>query len=189
MIVAAAIVWSVGSSLWYFPHSFAYCNELVGGPKNGHNYLLDSNVAWGQDLFFLKGWLQKHPEASPLRFASYGYIDPRLAGIDFSLPPAGPKVGRQEFGDVAGEIGPLPGWYAIDVNHLHGTRYSIPNGKGGWEMPTPEKLDYSYFLRFEPIDTAGYSVFIYHITPDDANRVRRELGLPELHNTRSLVSQ
>ena len=27
---------------------------------------------------------------------------------------------------------------------------------------------------------AGYSIYIYHITLDDANRVRRELGLPEL---------
>ena len=27
---------------------------------------------------------------------------------------------------------------------------------------------------------AGYSIYIYHITLDEANRVRRELGLPEL---------
>jgi hypothetical protein len=26
---------------------------------------------------------------------------------------------------------------------------------------------------------AGYSICIYHITLEDANRVRRELGLPE----------
>jgi hypothetical protein len=27
---------------------------------------------------------------------------------------------------------------------------------------------------------AGYSICIYHITIDEANRVRRELGLPKL---------
>jgi len=27
---------------------------------------------------------------------------------------------------------------------------------------------------------AVYSIYIYHITLDEANRVRRELGLPEL---------
>ncbi len=27
---------------------------------------------------------------------------------------------------------------------------------------------------------AGYSIYIYHMTLDEANRVRRELGLPEL---------
>jgi hypothetical protein len=26
----------------------------------------------------------------------------------------------------------------------------------------------------------GYSIYIYHITPEDANRVRQEMGLPEL---------
>jgi hypothetical protein len=41
---------------------------------------------------------------------------------------------------------------------------------------------YRYFLRFEPVAMAGYSIYIYHITPDEANRVRRELGLSELTN-------
>lgn len=27
---------------------------------------------------------------------------------------------------------------------------------------------------------AGYSIYIYHITLEDANRLRRELGLPEV---------
>jgi hypothetical protein len=27
---------------------------------------------------------------------------------------------------------------------------------------------------------AGYSIYIYHITLDEANRVRKELGLPAL---------
>ena len=39
---------------------------------------------------------------------------------------------------------------------------------------------YRYFLHFEPIAMAGYSIYIYHITIDEANRVRRDLGLPEL---------
>ena len=30
---ALALCWSVGSSLWYYPHSLSYFNELVGGPK------------------------------------------------------------------------------------------------------------------------------------------------------------
>lgn len=38
-----------------------------------------------------------------------------------------------------------------------------------------------YFLQFEPVATAGYSIYIYDISPDRANRARRELGLPEVH--------
>ncbi|MCX7428749.1 MAG: hypothetical protein NTW96_24375 [Planctomycetia bacterium] len=39
---------------------------------------------------------------------------------------------------------------------------------------------YRWFVDFEPVGSAGYSIYIYHITLDDANRMRRELGLPEL---------
>ncbi|MDR1493652.1 MAG: hypothetical protein LBT05_13160 [Planctomycetaceae bacterium] len=39
---------------------------------------------------------------------------------------------------------------------------------------------YRYFLNFEPIDRIGYSIYIYHIMLKDANRVRREMGLPEI---------
>jgi hypothetical protein len=39
---------------------------------------------------------------------------------------------------------------------------------------------FRYFLRFTPSATAGYSIFIYDITRDSANRERRRLGLPPL---------
>jgi len=60
-------------------------------------------------------------------------------------------------------VGPSPGYHALSVNEIYG------HSKG-----------YRYFLNFEPIATAGYSIYIYHITLEDANRVRREMGLPEL---------
>ena len=36
------------------------------------------------------------------------------------------------------------------------------------------------FLDLEPVATAGYSIYIYHLTVEDANRVRDKLGLPPL---------
>jgi hypothetical protein len=39
---------------------------------------------------------------------------------------------------------------------------------------------YRYFLNFEPIDRIGYSIYIYHITLEEANHVHREMGLPEI---------
>lgn len=38
----------------------AYFNELVGGPANGQNYLLDSNFDWGQGGKRLKEWMEKN---------------------------------------------------------------------------------------------------------------------------------
>lgn len=35
---------------------------VSAGPRNGPRHLLDSNIDWGQDLFFLERWCKKHPE-------------------------------------------------------------------------------------------------------------------------------
>jgi hypothetical protein len=181
MTVSIALAWSVGSSLWCYPHSLSYFNELVGGPENGHFHLLDSNIAWGQDLYFLKRWYDEHPALRPLHLAFYGLMDPRLAGIEFMLPPTGPVSRMQTAANLSpDEMGPLPGWYAIDMNHLHGAELSATDGKGGWRMVAGDGYDLTYFLNFEPVAMAGYSIYIYHIKRDEANRVRRELGLPEL---------
>jgi hypothetical protein len=156
VVAAAALCWSVGSSLYYYPHSLSYFNELVGGPKGGHYHLGNSNTDWGQDLFYLKAWLDEHPEAKPLTLAyDMPLIDPNLAGVEY--------VGRPP------TTGPEPGWHAISVNQIH-----------------RQSGDYEYFLRFEPVGMAGYSIYIYHIMPEEANRVRRDLGLPELTEGKSL---
>ena len=183
-VVVLMLAWSVGSSLWYYPHSLSYFNELVGGPKGGHDYLLDSNIAWGQDLYYLKHWLDEHPEARPLHLACYSLMDPRLAGIEFEVPPVGPISAGSNKGDLSKQIGPLPGWYAIDMNHLHGAKLSTTDGQGGWRRVAGDGYDLTYFQRFRPVAMAGYSIYIYHITPDEANEVRRELGLHELNERR-----
>ncbi len=163
-VAGTGLLWSLSSSLSYYPHSLAYFNELVGGPLGGHNYLLDSNVSWGQDLFYLKRWLVGHPEATPFHLAYFGQVDPRLAGIDFTLPDE--------------EAGPVPGWYGIDVNYLHGSSLPAADGNGNWQCFGTSA--FRYFLDFKPVATAGYSIFIYHVTPEDANRARRRMGLSEL---------
>jgi len=66
-IGVAVLIWSVASSLWFYSHNLSYFNELVGGPTRGHAHLLDSNIDWGQDLLYLKRWLDKHAEANHVR--------------------------------------------------------------------------------------------------------------------------
>ena len=57
------------------------------GPKRGHRHLLDSGIAWGQDLIFLREWLDEHPKATPFYLAAFGYLNPAQLGIDYELPP------------------------------------------------------------------------------------------------------
>jgi hypothetical protein len=181
--VLAGIVCSVGSSLWVYPHSMSYFNELVGGPERGHEHLINSNIDWGQDLLYLKDWCTEHPEAKPMAMACWSFFDARVAGLEFTLPPPWPRIpGVRE--DIPPEQqGPRPGWYAVSVNVLRGDRSPLPDGRGGWTLY--REHSYGYFLRFRPVARAGYSIYIYHIDLSEANRVRRELGLPELRPERA----
>ena len=177
-VTAMAVFWSVGSSLKVYPHSLSYFNELAGGPENGSAHLVDSNLDWGQDLLYLKHWLDEHPESRPLGLAYFGYIDPRVAGIEFVLPPSGPTEATDLSLVEEGSLGPRPGWFAVSATLLRGYSYSVANGKGGSE--TAERGTYTYFLHFRPVATAGYSIFIYHLDREDCNRVRAELELRPL---------
>jgi hypothetical protein len=167
-LAAAALSWSVASSLVVYPHSLSYFNELTGGPRGGHRHLLDSNVDWGQDLFYLTAWLDAHPEARPLRMAYHGLFDAKVAGIEWTDPPR--IIGNPGKTLPAHRGGPEPGWYALSVSSIYGY------GLGGF-VHDPQ---YTYFLRFRSLATAGYSIHIYHVTLEEANRVRRDLDLAEV---------
>jgi hypothetical protein len=175
-LVLGAALWSVTSSLCVFPHSLSYFNELAGGPAGGHAHLVDSNIDWGQDLLYLKGWLDEHPGARPLRLAYFGCMDPRAAGIDFSLPPPGPPGARH--GTPAEALGPQPGWHAVSVTLLRGYPFRLHDGHGGTIFVDPSC--YTYFQRFRPVATAGYSIYVYHIDRPEADRARGQLDLPPL---------
>jgi hypothetical protein len=180
ILAAVGLAWSVGSSIWVYPHSLSYFNRLVGGPKGGHWHLGNSNIDWGQDLLLLKRWYDQHPEARPLHLEyDLPLVSPSLAGIDWQPIPRGPAMNRpgspttknwpwentqlEISGSPNNTAGPTLGWHAISVNRIH-----------------RREGTYEYFLEFEPVDMIGYSIYIYHITLSEANRVRKKLGLPEL---------
>ena len=157
-IVVTALLWSIGSSLWVYPHSLSYFNELVGGPTGGPNHLIHSNVDWGQDLLKLKRWLDEHPEARPLKLAYFGYFDPKYAGIEYTAPE--PIATTEEGADSPKKI--PPGWYAISVNFVRGLPYFAYKGDG-------TKVSYGQgalvpFQDRKPVAMAGYSIYIYHVT-------------------------
>jgi hypothetical protein len=161
IIISFLIFLSTISSLLNYPHSLAYFNELSGGTKNGHKHMLHSAIDWGQDLTYLKKWLDSHPEIKLDGLAYHGGFEPSAIGITSPKPPLDrhSEMGTNKTNLM--ELGPLPGWYALSTNSLYNY------GK-----------EYEYFQKFKPIDIAGVTIYIFHITQEDANRLRKELGLP-----------
>lgn len=184
LAVILALAWLVGSSVWTYPHSLSYFNELAGGPTCGAEHLLDSNIDWGQDLWYLKQWLNDHPGVTLAGTRYYGQYRLAVEGLPTTPPPAAPEPnGETHLVDVRetssrskngaasadaaaailSDIGPKPGWYALSVNKIHSR-----NPK------------YEYFQWLKPVAMTGYSIYVYNVTLDDANHVRRRLNLPEL---------
>lgn len=152
-----ALLWCVGSSLWVYPHSLSYFNELVGGPRGGRHHMIDSNIGWGQDLLFLEQWMNEHPEAKPLYLVYYGYFDPAHIGIDYDFPKL------SSLADDAPGSRPMrePGWYAVSVHFLSGFSWRVSRGRSADWVP---KHAFTDLLEQEPTATAGYSIYIYHVS-------------------------
>lgn len=86
------------SSLAVYPHNLSYFNESIGGPNQGHRYLIDSNLDWGQDLLSVRDWFQQHPENRPVFVGWGGDISLRSLGIG---------------ADLVSSRSLKPGWYLI----------------------------------------------------------------------------
>lgn len=113
--VAACLLASGASVLWYYPHTLAYFNELAGGPLGGPRHLSLSNFGAGQDARFLLRWLAEHPEARPF----YTYL------LRFGLPQEPWAAGVHEMPQ-----GKLPeGWYAVNPSDLFEERPFYPQLK------------------------------------------------------------
>jgi 4-amino-4-deoxy-L-arabinose transferase-like glycosyltransferase len=149
-----ATAMALTSSAFVYPHSLSYFNELAGGPRRGHDHLINSNIDWGQDLWALKRWLAAHGPDRPLRMAYDGYFDAAALGVEFALPPQRSRVE----GD---EIVLEPALYAVSVNFLRGYPFGLSTGEGG--MGYAEAHDFSYFRQLKPTRLVGYSIYLYDV--------------------------
>jgi hypothetical protein len=133
------------------PYYLSYFNLAAGGPENGRNLLIDSNIDWGQDLLRLKQWMAEN-EVESVKLGWFGTAVPDYYNITHEPLPG---VGLHEFYSLWGNppfdpTAPEPGVYAISVTSL-------------WEMPLPDdqKYVYPWFRAREPDDRVGYSILIY----------------------------
>jgi hypothetical protein len=134
LIFGILALWYLIACFYIAPNFIAYFNEFVGGPSQGYRYLLDSNLDWGQDLIRFKKYLTQH-HIEQIPFSHFGPVDPTIYGINV-LPLTSQ---------------PQSGLVAVSVNNLYGI--SLVN-----------KTEFDWLRKYQPIDKAGYSIFIYDIS-------------------------
>ncbi len=150
-LIAGLLLWLTMGAIGTFPHYLAYFNPLTRGPRDAADYLVDSNLDWGQGFVALREWLTEHSTPDPLFISYYTFVDPAHYGLDYTpLAPApdAPPILEQRFD-------PKPGTYAISATPLRGVMIA-------------QEESYSWFRQREPTAHPANAIFVYEIAPGRA---------------------
>lgn len=142
LLAGAILSWYAITSIASAPAHLSFFNLAVGGPKNGHRLLIDSNLDWGQDLYRLKPALAKLGYDGKIGLLYFGHVHPHLYGLNYELIPSHP----------------VKGVLAVSVSYLMGQTYvaSAPD-----HQMVPIKSGHLNWLRnHEPILRLG-SIWIF----------------------------
>jgi hypothetical protein len=146
--IGVILAWFLVESIVVSPHFLSYFNELGGGTKVGYRYVTDSNYDWGQDLKFLKSWIDQNlPAGRQVAVDYFGGGSPKYylgeTAENWWSARGNPK-------DIGIE------WLAVSANTLQGAQGRLhPNLT---RLPQDE---YSFLRGVEPVSRAGKSIFIY----------------------------
>jgi hypothetical protein len=136
------LVWFVAGSVRVAPRYLEYFNEAAGGPGRGHEFLVDSNIDWGQDLIRLREYVDDM-HASRINLAYFGRVNPVVYGIPF-VPLEGPQD---------------KGLTVVSASFLMGRPYFwYKAGRLGWVGANT----YSWLREHEPVARVG-SMFVYDL--------------------------
>ena len=147
-----------------FPSYLSYFNASGGGHSMGYHYVTDSNYDWGQDLKYLKKFVETHntckmgsaplgtdctlsewPSIDHIRVDYFGGSDPRYYLGDRFIPWWGSKRPIES------------GWYAISTFFYQESLY---------KKLAPGEENYSWLKEKTPLTRAGDSFLIYYIEED-----------------------
>jgi hypothetical protein len=146
------VLWLIISAMRVFPHYLAYFNPLARARGNAADYLIDSNLDWGQGFIALERWTDQHTTQRPLYISYYTFVDPAHYGLDYvPIAPASAAspVMEQRFN-------PKPGTYALSATPLQGVMIA-------------QNETYDWFRQREPVARPSHAVFVYEV-PD--NKIR-----------------
>jgi len=142
--LAVALVAAGASSLRAHPDALGYFNAFAGPTPD--QYLVDSNIDWGQDLERLGRHLRQAGIVQPIHLAYFGSALPAKHGVR-----ALPLLPNQH----------AAGWIAASVHLERGL-----SGAGVGQLPdAAHRTGYAWLLSLPPAAHIGTSIRLYNVTP------------------------
>ena len=161
-LISMLLIWYMLSAVFIMPNYMAYFNEFIGGPENGHNYLLGANLDQGQDLKKLNNYLKEN-NIGTIKLSYHGMFDPSYFNISYEpLPmeyylPWAPEYRHPSYRpyehpeDYKEDCLKKQGIIAISVTNLHNVFLF-------------NKSCFNWLGDYEPIKKIGYTIHVYDIT-------------------------
>jgi hypothetical protein len=181
------VAWLAAGTLLIHPHQEAYFNPLAGPWQNWSNILVDSNLDWGQDLPALRQVMEARGIES-VNLAYFGKAVPEVYGVRYRPLPGYLRFMQGREIAAYNPYTPEPGWYAVSATSLR---------LGNLQPDTTEL--YAVFRDLQPVDRAGYSIYLYQVPDEPASIIVRPVvedtpvhqiaaqHLGVAHSTRAMV--
>ena len=146
LALAALCLTQLGELAAVYPHCLAFFNVSVGGPRHGADYLVDSNLDWGQGLKLLKQWMMQH-HVRHVNLSYFGTADPTYYGIEYTALPGSPffdhtRITRPQ----------LPGYVVVSATNLRGAY-----------LNDFERDLYAPLRERTPAAVLGYCMYVYWV--------------------------
>lgn len=146
IFVSILCLWYIGEFVSVYPSYLSYFNEFAGGPSGGHNYVVDSNLDWGQDLWRL-GDFVKQNNIKKIYLDYFGWAEQSFyLGDAFQWMHAGQYPNKAQF--LADN--PSGGWLGVSASYYQ-------------ESTVDPAKPYSWLGK--PTVVIGNSIFVWHIVP------------------------
>jgi 4-amino-4-deoxy-L-arabinose transferase-like glycosyltransferase len=158
------------SSLAAFPNYIPYANEAWGGPANVHNLLSDANADWGQQLYQVKAWQDRHPnEECWFAYFAFPEINPETYGIRCHHLP---NIDSFWLGDADNVPATIEGAVLLSAADM-----------AGCEWPAMSLSPYNAFRTRKPDETIDHQVMVFRGRFD----MRQAAALARAENAFQLV--
>ena len=149
VVLIAIFGWYLAENLMIYPYYLTYFNQVAGGPSGGHNYVVDSNLDWGQDAKRLAEWLKANNVQEKVYLDYFGWSDQSYYYPDKYVGlSAGKFKSLQDFFKENSQ----GGWMAVSVSFYMGSRGDVAN-------------NYVWLDSVKPTAVIGNSIFIWHLMP------------------------
>jgi hypothetical protein len=166
-VLSLGLVHHAAAAVRVAPHDIAFFSDLVGGPKNGHRILADSNLDWGQDIQTLGRWLAQHEPPRRLYLSYFGTALPEAYGVHYR-PALTSCAHVAPWGPESEVDGPTAGreLLAISEMNVQGVFFREPN-------------PYAWLATKTPIAVLGHSIRVYDVSHDMEAKQRLEASSEE----------